>query len=70
MTVVLSILALGFAVGCGAYLIYSVSRGRPWALEVIRAVGEIPAPAPTRVQATPAVEIEVEEHTEEQALAA
>ena len=70
MIFVFSILALTLAVGAGAYLIYSVMQGRPWALEAVRAYGEIPGPAPSRVVSTPACETEIEEETEEQALAA
>ena len=69
MIVVLSILALTVAAGCGAYLIYAVEKGRPWAVEAMRAVGEITALAPPRVQPSLTVETELEE-TDEQALAA
>ncbi len=70
MAVLLSIVALLLAAGSGAYLIYSVERGRPWALEVIRAVGEIPTPVPSRIHPDSAVETEIEEDVDEPALAA
>jgi hypothetical protein len=72
MAILLSIVALLLAVSAGAYLIYSVERGRPWALEVIRAVGEIPAPVPSRIHPNSAVETEteIEEEVDEPALAA
>ncbi|MEJ2132228.1 MAG: hypothetical protein P8Y95_11545 [Gammaproteobacteria bacterium] len=45
MAVLLSIFALALGFGCGAYLISSVEQGRPWALETVRAMGPVPAPA-------------------------
>lgn len=70
MTVVLAILALALAIGCGAYLIHSVSHGRPWALELVRAMGQIPAPAASRMHPPCARQARVEEEAEEEALAA
>lgn len=70
MAILLSIVALLLAVSAGAYLIFSVERGRPWALEVIRAFGEIPAPVPSRIHPNSAVEAEIQEEVDEPALAA
>jgi hypothetical protein len=39
-------------------------------LEVIRAIGEIPAPVPSRIHPNSVVETEIEEEVDEPALAA